>query len=404
MTAVSLDESVEVGGVARHLDMATATLDHHARAWRRLQKTRNMLVQFESDPTCKGCRDGVVLPAKLHKAYCAVAAFALAEARASAGLERALRRHPLWPWLAGFPGLGGGHVALVIGATGDPRRFPGQRCSEGHYLPAGVYAPGTRCPVAEARTENENQCGDGAEEPRDADSLAAVDSRGSVGRDAGTRDTTDESIEPLACPGVMLPPRPGTGTRSYWHWLGLHVNPDGRAPRKMKGVVASWNPVVRASVLQPGGIAEQIVRLRVPTYSDVYAAKKAALQARVAESGHENGGGSGDAATNGADVVGERDTGRGPVGERMDEISRESESGNVRPLRPFEADRIARVYAAKQFLADMLHEWKRLAANGAGGAGVSELPRVPLKPRLARGRMLDFWFAFEDANGCPASG
>ena len=348
------------GAPARHVDLATATLDRLAADWRRLQKTRKQFAQYDFDPTCKGCRDGIVLPAKAHKPYCLVAGFALNEARVSAHLTKALRAHPLWPWLEQFPGLGGGHTALVIGRIGDPRRFPGQRCSEGHYLPPG-YPVGSPCPITVASDESERRSSDGASLPaaETSDESARVAS-GMV--HPGTDESTAESVCSNVCSGVMLPPRPGTGTRSLWHYAGLAPGPDGRAMRKRKGVQASWDPLTRTSVMQPSGIAEQIVRNQVPHYVDVYAAKKALLLTRVPANAAESKGASGDAGVSFApdlDLENVR-LGGGDVPERTAEGRFEIADFDGRPLRLIEADRIARTYAAKQFLADLLHEWKRL--------------------------------------------
>lgn len=300
---------------ARHIDLSTAELDRLARTWIDLQQIRKALAQRE-------------LPDEI------VAEFDRLEKRVSTLLTDALRRHPLWPWLKQFPGLGGAHVALLIGRIGDPRRFPGQRCTEGHYLPP-LYAVGAPCPIAASRRENEQLNGDGLDAAR-----------------ADERSTVTEIHR--VCPGVMLPPRTTTGVRSLWHWAGLHVLDDGRAPRKRKGVQGDWEPRVRASVMQPGGIAEQIVRWGVRTaddgtkialhkYAQIYLDTKARLTLRVADAPPESERVCGDAK---------------PL--RTAETLNENDRGGGRPLRLHEADRIARKVAAKAFLADLLTEWKRL--------------------------------------------
>lgn len=204
------------------------------------------------------------------------------EDRYARQIKRELEKHAIWPWLSQFPGLGGVHTARLIGYIGDPRRFPGQRCDKGHYS-APLYMVGTVCPV-----------------------------------------TTIDG----PCEGVMLPPRPHTGTRSLWHWAGLMPG-----ARRKKGQRADFNPIVKTLVLMPGGLAEQIVRSRVPHYRDVYDATK-------------------------------------------DRLNRERADG----LRPFQIDAIARKVAAKKFVGDLLAEMKRVAAVEkpesdsacGGGAQLSE--------------------------------
>jgi hypothetical protein len=297
-------------------------LDRLARTWLDLQGTRKALTQRE-------------LPDEI------VEGFDKMEKRVSALLSKALRKHPLWPWLKQFPGLGGAHTALVIGRIGDPRRYPGQRCSEGHYLPP-LYEIGSPCPVAEREREIERGRGDGA------DLAGAADAISEVGDDRG-------------CPGIMLEPRPHSGVRSLWHWAGLYADENGRAPRKRKGVKGDWEPRARASVMQPGGIAEQIVRLRVPHYSEIYRATKARLLLRVAAPVAEVVGSIGDASLGLADeryeiALAPGQTGLGAA-DTLDGIG----IAPGRPLKLYEADRIARKVAAKAFLGDLLTEWKAIA-------------------------------------------
>jgi hypothetical protein len=292
-----------VGPPARHIDSATAQLDRLARSWIDVQQTRKALAQRELDDSI-------------------VDAFAKAEDKIARALTRTLRSHDLWPWLSQFPGLGGAHTALVIGRIGDPRRYPGQRCSEGHYLPP-VYTVGDPCPIVGDRREIEHEVGDGAEL-------------------AGTDERRSESDGLRVCPGVMLEPRTTSGVRSLWHWAGLHAD-EGRAPRKRKGQRCTWEPRVRASVMQPGGIAEQIVRLSVPHYVDIYREAKARLILRVPDQRLVSEGRCGGAILNG----------------RTAATPCEVEESSGRPLRLFEADRIARKIAAKAFLGDLLTEWKR---------------------------------------------
>lgn len=316
--ASSVETPERRGPPPRHIDLQTALLDRYARSWLDLQQTRKAMAQ----------RD---MPDEI------VAEFRRLEDRVSRLLQRTLRSHDLWPWLSQFPGLGGAHTALVIGRIGDPRRYPGQRCSEGHYLPP-LYAVGDPCPVVGNQRENDAQNGDGQSfavgRVAEIDALDGCES-------SGADDLAHALGRGLVCPGTMFEPRTTSGTRSLWHWCGLHVEDDGRAPRKRKGHKATWEPRVRASVMQPGGIAEQIVRLNVPHYADVYREAKERLVKRVESvradertNGSLNGGGVAEGS-----VGIDQDTGR--------------------PLRQFEADRIARKVAAKAFLGDLLAEWKR---------------------------------------------
>lgn len=283
-------------------------LDRYARAWIDLQQTRKALAQREIDEKI-------------------VAEFEKVEKQVSTRLSKTLRSHRLWPWLSQFPGLGGAHTALVIGRIGDPRRYPGQRCSEGHYL-APLYKVGAVCPVTLA-----------AEVAPATDSVAGGEEESLAS--GGDRETDAR----CACKGTMREARTTTGVSSLWHWAGLHVV-DGRAPTKRRGVQADWEPRVRASVMQPGGIAEQIVRLGVPRYVDIYRAAKERLVLRVVETPTEN-------ETVYDDATEEQRVGEG---------TRKIELAPARPLRLFEADRIARKIAAKAFLGDLLVEWKRISA------------------------------------------
>lgn len=235
------------------------------------------------------------------------------EVKARRRLMRSLRAHPLWPWLSQYPGLGGGHTALLIATIGDPRRFPGQACSEGHILPAGVYAEGDRCPHEVWDTGDES---------------------------AYERDPTNAR----PCPGTLLGPRTSTGVRSLWHYCGLMPDDTGRLVRKRKGQQASFSPKLRASILGPEGIAHQIVRHRTPKYRELYDVTKE----RVTK---ERGA---DAAPAIEDQARPATTSDG-VDTRL-----ESDGGGI-PLRPIRIERIARTVAAKAFVGDLLVAWKCLA-------------------------------------------
>ena len=253
-----------------------ALLDSRCASWRDIQQARLAAEQ----------RDLPDLAELLKKV----------EDRAAEDIKKALRAHPVWSWLSQFPGLGGVHVADLVAMIGDPRRFPGQKCTEGHTAPPD-FEVGDPCPVVGFGTED-------------------------------------------ACPGFMLPPRETTGTRALWHNCGLHVV-DGRSPRKRKGHRVDWDPAMRTAVLMPSGIADAIVRNRVPVYRDEYDRKKAQLIETRAEVDAE-------VALPGGSQEGEE-------AEQRPEI-------DVAPgLRPFQIDAIARKVAAKMFVGDLLRELKRVA-------------------------------------------
>lgn len=224
------------------------------------------------------------------------------ENRVAEQVKRALRRHPVWPWLSQFPGLGGVATARLLARIGDPLRFPGQKCSMGHTS-APVYAVGDPCPITD--------------------------------------------WEANSCPGTMLAPRTTTGTRSLWHYAGLHVV-DGHAPRKAKGKRADWDPKARTAVLQPDGIADQIIKHKVAPYVGVYYATKERLQSRAVE-------------------VAESVAAIGPATHGA-EAESTSESECVGGLRPIQIHKIARTVAAKAFVGDLLRELKRLAAGTASAS------------------------------------
>ena len=328
------------GAPSRYLDPQTQTLGYLAATWMDFQQLRKSMAQREL---------GDALIESAHKI----------EEQVGRELGKALRRHPLWPWLSQFPGLGGVHTARLIARIGDPRRFPGQQCGEGHTLVPG-YAIGTPCPL--------------------------------------------DDREGNGCPGDMLAPRTSTGTRSVWHYCGLHVTDDGRSPRKRKGIRCTWDPIARTAVLQPDGIADQIVRLRVPVYREVYDARKADLIARRGgadvrgesdwAAGPADASAEIDHSTGGAENVAESDRPSGPAdrpvavdlsvggattdaldallgfADALDvitegaEVAREIDS-EAGPLRPFQIDAIARKVAAKAFVGDLLREWKRIAGADA---------------------------------------
>jgi len=258
-----------------------ALLDSRCASWRDIQQARLAAEQ----------RDLPDLAELLKKV----------EDRAAEDIKKVLRAHPVWPWLSQFPGLGGVHVARLVAKIGNPRRFPGQKCSAGHTsLPD--YEVGGPCPV--------------------------------IG--FGTDD---------ACAGLMLPPREGpnnSGTRALWHNCGVHVV-DGKSPRKTKGHRCDWDPEMRTVLLMPSGIADAIVRNRVPVYRDEYDRKKARLiETRAVDVRAIDG-----------DVGPQEGAEAATMLEIVEGVG----------LRPFQIDAIARKVAAKMFVGDLLRELKRVAAR-----------------------------------------
>jgi hypothetical protein len=282
------------GFPSRYLDPETELLGQLAATWQDFAQTRRAAAQRQ-------------MPEAV------VDRFQTMESWLGEQLKKALRQHPLWPWLSQFPGLGGVHTARLIARIGDPRRFPGQQCDRGH----------TFAPIPEVGSSTRLAC-------------PFVDM------------TTGEM-----CPGRVLPPRSGTGTRSVWHYLGLHVV-DGRSPRKTKGQKADWDPLGRTAVLQPDGIADAIVRNRVPIYRERYDREKARLMTeRGVEYLTENERSAGPRSVVQSAVSGQD---RGGAGAEV-----HGASDAVHGLRPFQLDALARKIAAKAFVGDLLAEWKRLA-------------------------------------------
>lgn len=220
-------------------------------------------------------------------------------------LQKVLKQHVLWPWLETLTGLKGARTARLIALIAEPHKFPGQQCSAGHHH-VPLYEVGTPCPVTRL----------------------------------------DES-----CPGTMLAPRTTSGTRSLWHYLGLHVV-NGRSPRMTKGQQADWHPQGRAFILGPKGIADAIVLHRTHHFRDIYDQTKERLRRERAD------------ARNETDThPGAAPSGTKPGRERADASpvipmatgAAEVDSG----LRPFQIDAIAKKVAAKAFVGDLLQEWKR---------------------------------------------
>lgn len=259
--------TAEWAAVIEAVDGGTQHLRALCESWEDIRKTRMACLQRGRDDLADDLRK--------------------MEDREGRRIKKELERHPVWPWLSQFSGLGGVHTARLISRIEDPRKFPGQRCTEGHYFPPEVRM-GQPCPVGD-------------------------------------------------CGGTTLEPRPGTGVRSIWHYAGLHVK-EGRSPRKQKGQRVDWDPVARTCVLQPDGIADHIIKHRVPKYRDIYDTQKERLTRE-----------------RGADTASAIEVSPGlaeelAVSERLD------------GLRPVQIHELARKIAAKAFVGDLLIEWKAAIA------------------------------------------
>lgn len=260
-----LNERAEAldGGHDRLVDDETLALRLYVREWRDIQQNRLAAEQ-------RGLDD---IATELHRV----------EDGTAKVIIRLLKQHPIYPWLK--PGLRGVQMARFLSEIGDPRRFPGQRCSKGHYL-AAIHGIGDPCPRAIWNIK---------------------------GEDSQLPQPTLPEGEQVPCPGTLLAPRSlGNGTRSLWHYAGLHTV-NGKAPRKTRGKRCDWNLSARTALLMPDvGVAAQIVRHRVDPYREVYDSMK---ERKLAEG-----------------------------------------------LPPYKAEQIARTRAVKVLVADLLQEWKRLAA------------------------------------------
>jgi hypothetical protein len=150
--------------------------------------------------------------------------------------------------------------------------------------------------------------------------------------------------------GRMRDPRRFKGPRSLWHYAGLHVV-NGKLPKQQRGQRGDWNPSMRAAVLQPGGIAEQIVRLRVPTYRAKYDAAKE----RIAR---ERG------VIEDQAVVGDV-LGHAKLRTRAAGTINAIEARDGGPLRPIQIEKRARIIAAKAFVADLWRAWCEVLPSAA---------------------------------------
>lgn len=287
-------ESDGDSGLSRYRDQTTRQLAYLASTWDSLHKTWQALDRRAEagspalSPLMADLADG------------------LKASRDQVGrkLSSVLEDHPLWPWLEPLAGVRGVHTARVISLIGDPLRFPGRKCAAGHHVPEDYDAE--TCPVPLWQDGESEICGD-----------------------------------------KIGPVRRGTGVRSVWHFLGLHVDETGRSPRKRKGVKCTWNPIGRTACLQPDGIADQIIRHRVDPYRTTYDEQKARLE-------EERG------IRSEVDLEIESRSGADGNGSGAD-VPCEIASPVGSALRPFQVHGIARKIAVKQFVGDLLVEWKRVA-------------------------------------------
>ena len=305
-------------GCSRYRDPVTEGMGLLASAWDSLHKTyqANLLRSQHGSPYLEPILAGAAEETKR------------ARDRVGSKLMLLMKRHPVWPWLAEHPGVRGVHTARLISCIGDPLRFPGCACEKSHYLPEDHGA--TACPVLV------------------------------YGEEKGSSDL---------CGAPIGSRRRGTGVRALWHFCGVHVDSDGRSPRKRKGVKCTWNPMARTCLLQPDGIADQIVRQRCEPWRTVYDKKKSKVK-------KERGADSVSAIDNVLGFV--SDSGEGGLQEQVEsgdthgpspaDASEEGvmvdcpyEREEVHGLRPFQVDAIARKVAVKAFLGDLLMEWKKRA-------------------------------------------
>ena len=319
-----------------YVNEATQEVAHAARSWDRLQRWRVGL-QIS----------GMASPSVLEGLH-------VLEKQEGHRAQRALKKHELWPFLEPLRGLRGPSVCLVIGMIRDPRRFPGQLCEKGHYLPTGLFSVDTPCPVI--TTNGKTVEGEETDEHAENDVHRGPSSFANGNGDGGTTGT-EEPSENDGLTGVcgvpILEPRPYTGVRSLYHYFGLDVGENGRARRKVRGKgQVTFNPRGKALFLAPdGGIAAQIVRHGVEPYVTRYREEKPRLLEREGidvclESDREAGSSPQQAqrATKKQAVVG------------VDLLSENEHSGGHHSR--LWCDRTARKIAVKHFAGDLLMYWK----------------------------------------------
>ncbi len=123
------------------------------------------------------------------------------------------------------------------------------------------------------------------------------------------------------------------------------------------------HPKGRLAVLQPGGIAEQIVRLKVPKYRERYDMEKARLirERGLIEKVDENEGITGEANGNGtAELAHGSDLSNGRKGGDRSIHVLSAWATLAGPLRPIQVEKRARIIAAKAFVADLWRAWREI--------------------------------------------
>lgn len=297
-----------------YVDEPTASMARHARSWDRIQRLR------------------IALANSGQASEAGIADIKRAEDRESRLATGALQRHVLWEWLEKYKGLRGVTTCLIMGLIRDPRRFPGQKCNQGHYLPA-AFEIGAPCPV---------QVADGVEIEKEVDLTETV--RGSVSKQFS------------GCGAPILASRPTTGVRALWRYFGLHVV-DGHAARKRRGQQADFTPRGKALLLAPDtGLAAQIVRHQCEPWIDIYYKQKERLievQREIPIVGRGQVAASTETEHESITPSGIR--GQDEVASTVQGHESEHPSG-TRPL--IAIDRLARKIAAKAFLGDLLTAWK----------------------------------------------
>lgn len=199
------------------------------------------LAQLARDPASRpatlGFRDGDL---RSFAVFQRAAIVSVSEDAMNRALEKAVKNHPMGDWLVEAK-TAGARVATVLTVIRNPHRFPGQRCSEGHYL-LPTFDEGEPCPY-----ETIEKVGD----------------------------------EPVACGGSILAPRPYTGVRSVWHMMGMYpiTKADGsvRLAKYLKEAgQGSHNVAAKTAILMPQGIAQQFY-MHHSRYEDPYREAKERL-------------------------------------------------------------------------------------------------------------------------------
>jgi len=211
----------------------TAEIDLFVRTWEDLMQQRKRFAQRGQNYVTGEVRAQGLLDISEMVAE--------AEQRTKAALEKLIHKHPLYEWLKEAK-TAGPRAATILAMIRHPHRFPGQKCSEGHYL-LPTFEIGVPCPCA-----------------------AWVEEQGS---------------EQQPCTGVVEAPRLGTGARAVWKMAGQYpitTEKGVRLARKMKGVQSSHNGRAKTAILMPQGIGQQFF-MQHSRYETVYYAAKERLLA-----------------------------------------------------------------------------------------------------------------------------